>query len=238
MIRTFKGTINSWYLNLRSIKYLYSLRDELNDRIDISAINFNLIQNAAAAVEGSTKSLIIDHMEGSEYYKDIQKNVKLELKAVLDNSIRSVYKKGWQELIKYSKEVLEINVKEIYNGDWKNIWALFQLRNITAHGGIIIKKIEKIPIGENFDFYSRDEYQLDYDNILELTNYLKSKNYLSISIPKQVEFWEYFGVNVADHFIDVSFEYMIQLYQYYTDEHKRISNIEKNKNIISVYKCR
>lgn len=57
MIRTFKGTINSWYLNLRALELLAIVKSQTEVRFDHYTLNLNIIQNLAAVVEGSTRSL-------------------------------------------------------------------------------------------------------------------------------------------------------------------------------------
>lgn len=237
MIRTFRGTTNSWYLNLRAIRILSEAREGTSDRHDHSAINLNIIQNLAAAVEGSTRSLLINHIEYSKYYEQVKEQVNLDLKAIIDESLNSLYKKSWNDLIYFANQILGTKLKEYYTADFATIENLFQLRNITAHGGVIIKKIDMIPFNPELGFDS-DEYQIDYDNKEGLTKYLLKENLISSSIPHQIEYWEYFNDNVTKYFREYSYKFMNDIYSTYLNKFEICKQIEKDRNIIKEYSDR
>ena len=213
MIRTFRATTTAWHLSLRAIRLLLISKESDIDRLGNSAINLNIIQNLAAAVEGSTRSLLINHIEYSNYNKDAYKNVDLKLKSIIDFTLLSLYKKSWSELIVLSNQLFPTKLKDYYSGDFRTISNLFQLRNVTANGGVIIKKIDKIPNNPELG-YNSDEYTVDFDNKKQLTKYLLDEKLIASSILKQIEFWDYFNDDVTNHFRQASFNFINQAVSY------------------------
>ena len=69
MIRTYTGNTKSWILNLRSLSLLISAKELSKDKMDRYALNLNIIQNLASAIEGTSRSLLINHIENSKLTK-------------------------------------------------------------------------------------------------------------------------------------------------------------------------
>lgn len=206
-------------------------KDTASHELDHKALNLNIIQNLASAVEGSTRSLLINHIENSNYYKDAIELVDLDLKAIIDHTLISLYKKPWGELNSLANQLFGSKITEYYSGDFSSILNLFHLRNITAHGGVIIKKIDYIPRNPELGVDSEED-RIEYDNRLELSNYLIQRKLISPEVINQIIDWEYFNNNVTSHFKEASFHFMKEFYSNYKLRFNCCNQIEKDYKII------
>ena len=234
MIRTFRGTTNSWYLNLRAIKLLSESKLLTADEMDKNALNLNIIQNLASAVEGSTRSLLINHVEYSKYNTEVKKNVDLKLKAIIDITLKSLYNAPWGEMNTIGNQLFGVKLRDFYSGEFNSVSNLFYLRNITAHGGIIIHNIDYIPLQPELGFDSEED-KVEYNNKRELTKYLVEKKLMDSHIFKQIGTWEYFNEKITEHFKKISSNFMIELYANYREKYDTCTQIERDSDIVNKY---
>lgn len=234
MIRTYTGNTKSWILNLRSISILISAKKLSKDKMDMYALNLNIIQNLASAIEGTSRNLLINHIENSKLTKEANKNVDLELKAILNISLIPLYNANWRDINSMAVKLFNLKLKDVFPEGFDCINNLFHFRNVTAHGGTLVHKIDLIPKQPELGFDSEEE-MVEYNNKQELTQYLVNAGLLDSHVTKQAGTWEYFNDNIIDHFHQNANKFMLKLYSNYQAKFNACDNIKNDALIISEY---
>jgi hypothetical protein len=234
MIRTYSGTTKSWILNLRSLSLLNSAKQLTQDNMDKYALNLNIIQNLASAIEGTTRSLLINHIENSKLSKEANKKVDLELKAILNISLNTLYNASWRDINSMAFKLINFKLNEVFSEDFGCINSLFHFRNITAHGGTLVHKIDLIPKQPELGFDSEEE-MVEYNNKRELTKYLVEAGLLDSHVSKQAGTWEYFNDNIVDHFYQNANKFMLELYKKYQEKFDACNSIKVDGEIVNKY---
>lgn len=224
MIRTYKGTSKTWYLNLRALNILNTIHESQIEPLDKKAVNLNLIQNLAASIEGAVRSLIYHHIESFNFYKKAKSTNEKQLVNLIDLSLDQLHYKGFDQLTKYAKRALNIDFKVIYDQDFAIIRSLFWLRNVVAHGGMFENKIDRFPtVNETNEL---EELEIIYDNNINLTNYLLSKKLIPDNFIERMFEWSYLSDDIKNHFYEPGIEFLNIIYNAY------LKKYPSNKNAI------
>lgn len=234
MIRTYTCNTKSWILNLRSLSLFNSAKQLTQDKMDRNALNLNIIQNLASAVEGTTRSLLINHIENSKLSKEANDNVDLELKAIINISLIPLYNASWKDINSMASKLINFKLNEVFSGDFGCINSLFHFRNITAHGGTLVHKIDLIPKQPELGFDSEED-MVEYNNKSELTKYLVGAGLLNSKIIMQAGTWEYFNDNIVDHFYENGNKFILELYKKYQEKFDACNSIKFDGEIINKY---
>ncbi|UXX77873.1 hypothetical protein N7E81_10890 [Reichenbachiella carrageenanivorans] len=190
----------------KSIFLLKDLRESKSTLGDICTINASITLNLAATIEGVLASTYTQTLKKDPRYKNTARINDFDLRRTFDQKIKKIESEGFESKLQLFKDTLHINIKTF--NTYKAINALFQYRNVLAHGGKFEYKRNKVDdwIVDEGNCETKQELEhSDYWVKKPLISYLKENNLLYP--PKNNKGWKIllddslFTNDIADHFV-------------------------------------
>jgi len=238
MIRAYREIANTWYYLANSINLLLENRKGVEEKTDaksksdLRTLNLLLILNTAALIEGSITSVLIQHISRGEYYKRANSEKDIELRRILDNLIDSVSKSQWRDLWRNVMMLTDIDLKQIFDGNWEIIESHFKFRNLIAHGGIIITGIDFLSDANNVKEI-RNEERIDMHNYDSLFNFLVKYSFIDKHNKNKLIDWEFLKTEISDFFIENSIVLIKKFYDAYGEMYPHNKFIQGNLKVIN-----
>lgn len=174
MIRQAIATSSTWKLLLHGIINIQDYRNHVTKNSDLKALNATILMQTASAIEGAITSTLIQHIHNSKPYKTANRTNDFDTRRILDDLIEQLFKSQWKDLESKANLIAEIELKTIDKNSWEDILHLFKLRNLLAHGGTVIYKIDLIT-SDNSEIGTDAEKRKDKSNKSDLFSYLRKK---------------------------------------------------------------
>ncbi|MCA0382306.1 MAG: hypothetical protein LCH58_09105 [Bacteroidetes bacterium] len=175
MIRQAIITSSTWKFLLHGVINIQDYRNHVTKNSDLKALNATILMQTASAIEGAITSTLIQHIHNSKPYKTANRTNDFDTRRILDDLIEQLFKSQWKDLESKANLIAEIELKTIGKKSWEDIQHLFKLRNLLAHGGSVIYKLDLIS-NENSEFGTYVEKRKTTFNKSDLFQYLKKKN--------------------------------------------------------------
>ena len=239
MIRSYTEFVPTWYLLIDTLKEIKKIRNEIESSgnqtdFKIAALNSSIMVHIAAIVEGSMNSLLIDKLENSREYKEAKLRNEKQVIRIFESLLFDVQKSSWEDINgRLSSIVLGYKLKEVYQKDWESIKYLFEFRNLLAHGGIIIKRINMVSdaksINELKDFEEEKQETLTKESLF---NFLSRKNLIDFTDFKLFINWKMINSKTSNFFLTHAREFLLRVYERYMESNTRNSSLKNNINYI------
>ena len=233
MIRNFSIHSKTWYFFATGLKVLYRRRKAIEKKgssdFEIAAINSSILLHLSATIEGAVNSLMFIHLASNQDYKNAKYQHNIEIVRLFQSQINQLQKATWSKLTEdISKTVLGFPLSEVYEKDWHAVKYLFDFRNILAHGGIIVRSIDKISTDEVFSPDTIEETE-EYITKRDLFEYLHKKKLIGSFDDRGFFDWKFINSKVIDFFYFHTKGFLTSLYAEYLKKNKLPFLLENDK---------
>jgi hypothetical protein len=233
MIRTSSTHAKTWYLFSEGLKFLYKKRKAISKRkstdFEIASVNSSILIHLSATLEGAINSLMYTKLAHNPAYEKAKFGHDMDIVRLFRNQISLLQKASWQTLSEeMSKSILGFSLSSVYKKDWPAIKYLFEFRNILAHGGVIVKNIDKISTDPIF---GPDTLETTEESITkkELFILLHKNKLIESTENSSVLNWKFINSEVTDFFHFHTKTFLTKLYIEYEKKHHLHSFLENDK---------
>ncbi len=187
----------------------------------------------AAIVEGATNSLLNSKLLNNASYEAAKRKNDFEIVRLFEYELDLLRKATWNSLSdEYSKTILGYKLKDTYQEHWQAIKYLFEFRNILAHGGLIVKQVDKI---SDAMLVREIENEKTIESLTkkELFEFLSSKELIQELGSFEFLRWQFINTKTLDYFELHAKNFLLALYRRYSEENRVDIFTETDISIIS-----